>query len=217
MLQMNVNIVQTFVENVSSKSCRHQDNHERQDVLHISGGLKQNNSKGDCHSCHTSKHRCCSHQRICSGISKSATRMIEFVKQMPAQPSESSSCQKRGHKQTTWYGNSIDHRRHRNVRNEKQKQRPRRKCCIVVSPSLTEVEQLLDSGICLSKDKTGNFVVLLFWVTLEWYKGFNQILFLVTPILHVLRQFCASAPKNRQDKRNNRNSKRDQDHLEHSS
>mmetsp|Transcript_31918 Transcript_31918/g.57742 ORF Transcript_31918/g.57742 Transcript_31918/m.57742 type:complete len:243 (+) Transcript_31918:731-1459(+) len=192
--QMNVNIIKTFIKDVSSKASCHECQHEWKHILHIASSLEENDCQGNCHSSHATKDSCSTHQRVGTTISKGTIRVIQFVQQMSTKATKCSSRKQRWYKQSTWDRDTIRNGCQCNVRKKKKKERSRRKGTGIVCSRFSKVKELLYCGIRIRQNQTGHFIVLFSRNTSKRNEIIYQVLFLIRPILHIGRKFCTSIP-----------------------
>mmetsp|Transcript_24488 Transcript_24488/g.67804 ORF Transcript_24488/g.67804 Transcript_24488/m.67804 type:complete len:218 (+) Transcript_24488:765-1418(+) len=195
MFEVDVDVVQAFVEYISCEAGCHECQHEWQDILHVPSRLQKDNSKTDRHSRHSSQDSGRTHERVGARIGKCTTGMVKFVEQMTKQASKGGSREQGRHKKTRWNCNAVRQSSQHDVGDEKHEQSTRRECAHIISSCLTEMEKLLDGDIGFSEDKTGHFIVFLARLASEWNQVLDETLFLVGPILHICWQIGASPPQ----------------------
>mmetsp|Transcript_21133 Transcript_21133/g.45843 ORF Transcript_21133/g.45843 Transcript_21133/m.45843 type:complete len:212 (+) Transcript_21133:667-1302(+) len=105
--EMDVNVVQPLIKNITSEAGRHECHHQRKDILHISSCLKKNDSEGNGHTSHSSQHSRRSHERISARIGKCTRGVIKLMQQMSKEASKRRPSQEGWNKQSRWDCNSI--------------------------------------------------------------------------------------------------------------
>lgn len=209
-LQVNVNVVQAFVEDVAGEARGHERQHERQDVLHVARGLQQNDREGNGHAGHAAEHGGGANEGVGSRIGKGAARVIELVQQVSHEASKGGAREEGRDKESGRDGNAVGDGGQGNVGDKKEKERAGREGAIVTGAGFAKVKELLNGNVGFGENETGDFVVFLAGRAAKGHEGFDEILFLVGPVLHVGGQFGAASPQQRHGKGDDRDQETDE-------
>mmetsp|Transcript_32907 Transcript_32907/g.68584 ORF Transcript_32907/g.68584 Transcript_32907/m.68584 type:complete len:235 (-) Transcript_32907:388-1092(-) len=185
LFEMNVNMIQIMVEQLSHNTCRHEGQHQGQDKLFISRTLQQNDGQTDGHAGHASQNRRGTNQGVDIGKCQVG---IDTQGHVSDQSSKGRPTQQTGNKETRRNRDTIDHHGQGNVRNKEKDQ------CQITKGVFVQMEQLSNGHTWFGKPQGGQFIVGS-GRTRELDQFFQQILFRFTNIILRERRTLGPHPR----------------------
>mmetsp|Transcript_22906 Transcript_22906/g.46613 ORF Transcript_22906/g.46613 Transcript_22906/m.46613 type:complete len:408 (-) Transcript_22906:1203-2426(-) len=200
MLDVNRRIVDSLVEQIPRETRRHDGDHQRQHVLHISRGFQQNDRHGNGHAGKPGHDGRGAHEAVGPRIGEGSRCVIEHVEKVSEQSAEGRPGQERGDQQAGGDADAVDDAGQGDVGHEEEENGRAGEGGRVRETRLSEVEELSNRHVGVDEVETRDLVVLLTGEALKGEQFRHQFLLLIVPPLDVGREGRAPVPQTGHEK-----------------